>query len=93
MLILPRNDLKKQELLEPIAAKFQKDREYLESEVNKIIKSFDTEDHVLFRRELINFNYLGRDPYKGVYWLKKSKLSEEELEKIAARQKKIRKIE
>lgn len=93
MIILPRNDLKKQECLEPIAAKFEKDRKYNEKEVNEIIKSFDPEDHVLFRRELINFNYLGRDPYKGIYWLIKHKLSEAELEKIGARQKKINEME
>ena len=93
MIILPRNDLKKQEFLQPIAAKFEKDKKYTEQEVNDIIKSFDPEDHVLFRRELINFNYLARDPYKGVYWLIKNKLSVEELEKIGARYKKIKEMD
>ena len=93
MIVLPRDDLKKQQYLEQIASKFEDNKKYTEQEVNDIIKSFDPEDHVLFRRELINFNYLGRDPYKGVYWLKTRKLSPEELEKIGLRQKKINQME
>ena len=92
MIILPKDDLKKQEVLEPIAAKFEKDKIYNEQEANEIIKSFDVEDYVLFRRELINFGYLQRDPYKGIYWLIKKKLSEDELKKIGNRQNKIRKM-
>ena|SRR3989338_7702259 len=65
MIILPKNDLVKQKILSQIAKKFSQDKQYKESEVNDIIKSFDVEDHVLFRRELINFGYLQRDPYKG----------------------------
>ena len=75
MIILPRDDLKKQEVLQPIAEIFEENKEYDESEVNEIIKKFDVEDHVLFRRELVNFNYLGKDSYKGTYWLKVKKLS------------------
>ncbi|MBU1111965.1 MAG: DUF2087 domain-containing protein [archaeon] len=93
MITLPRDDLKKQKYLEQIAVKFEKNKKYTEQEVNDIIKSVTSDDHVLFRRELINFNYLGRDPYKGIYWLKKNKLSEEELEKIGYRQKKISQME
>ncbi len=93
MIRLPRDDLKKQEYLQPIAAKFEKDKIYPEPEVNDIIKFFDVDDHVLFRRELCNFGYLNRDPYKGTYWLKKSKLSQEELEKIGSRQNKIKQMD
>ena len=71
MLILPKNDLKKQAILQKIAKKFKKDKEYSEEEINQIIKSFGVEDFALFRRELVNFNYLGKDYYKGIYWLKK----------------------
>jgi hypothetical protein len=71
MLILPKNDLKKQAILQKIAKKFKKDKEYSEEEINQIIKSFGVEDFALFRRELVNFNYLGKDSYKGIYWLKK----------------------
>ncbi|MBU0457731.1 MAG: DUF2087 domain-containing protein [Nanoarchaeota archaeon] len=93
MITLPRDDLKKQEILQKIMQKFQKDKIYDEKEVNDIIKSFDVDDHVLFRRELINFGYMQRDPYKGTYWLIKEKLSEEELNDIGSRQKKISKMD
>ena len=89
MIILPRDDVKKQEILSQIAAKFDDEKIYAEQEVNDLIKSFDVEDHVLFRRELINFGYLGRDPYKAEYWLKKKVLSENELNKIKERQGKL----
>jgi len=89
MITLPRDDIKKQEILQKIAKKFAKNKEYSEQEVNEIISAFDVDDYVLFRRELINFNYLGRDPSKGVYWFKKSALSKEDLEKIRKNQEKI----
>lgn len=91
MITLPRDDLKKQEILQKIAKKFKKDKEYPEKEVNEIIKSFDVDDYVLFRRELVNFNYLGKDSYKGIYWLKKDSLSDEELNKIKSNQDRITK--
>jgi len=91
MITLPRDDLKKQEILQKIAKKFEKDKKYTEQEVNEIIKSFDVDDYVLFRRELVNFNYLGKDSYKGIYWLKKDTLSKEELEKIKSTQESMQK--
>jgi len=91
MITLPRDDLKKQEILQKIAKKLKKDKEYPEQEVNEIIKSFDVDDHVLFRRELVNFNYLGKDSYKGIYWLKKDNLSNEELKKIKSNQDRMTK--
>jgi len=93
MLTLPRDDLAKQEILQKIAKKFVPDKQYTEQEVNEIIKSFDVDDYVLFRRELVNFNYLGKDSYKGIYWLKKSELSKEELDKIKSSQKKLKKAD
>jgi len=89
MITLPRDDLKKQEVLQKVARKFVKEREYTEQEVNKIIKSFNVDDRALFRRELVNFNYLGKDTYKGIYWLKKNVLSNSELEKIRNNQERI----
>jgi len=89
MIKLPRDDLEKQKILQRIAKNFETNKEYSEEEVNKIIKSFDVEDYILFRRELVNFNYLGKDSYKGIYWLKKNTLSSEELEKIKSNQEKI----
>lgn len=91
MITLPRDDLKKQEILQKIAKKFEKDKEYPEQEVNEIIKSFDVDDYVLFRRELVNFNYLGKDSYKGIYWLKKDTLSKEDLDKIKSTQESMKK--
>lgn len=90
MITLPRDDLEKQKILTKIAQKFEKEKEYDESDVNEIIKSFDVDDYVLFRRELVNFNYLGKDSYRGVYWVKKHELSNEELDKIGKTQSKIR---
>ncbi len=91
MLTLPRDDLEKQQILEKIAQKFESDKKYTEQEVNEMIKSFDVDDYALFRRELVNFNYLGKDSYNSIYWLKKAKLSEEELQKIKSTQQKINK--
>ena len=93
MVTLPCDDLEKQKILTKIAQKFAKDKEYDESEVNEIIKSFDVDDHVLFRRELVNFNYLGKDSYRGVYWVKKHELSKEELDKIGKTQSKIKSMD
>ena len=87
MISLPRNDLEKQEILQKIATKFEGSKEYSEEEVNQIIQSFEVDDYVLFRRELVNFNYLGKDSYKGIYFLKKKLLSKEDLSKIGANQK------
>ncbi|MBS3127864.1 DUF2087 domain-containing protein [Candidatus Woesearchaeota archaeon] len=91
MILLPKDDIAKQPILSQIAKKFSRGKIYEESEVNRIITSFDTEDHVLFRRELINFGYLQRDPYKGTYWLLKTELSQETLDAIGKRQKKTQK--
>ncbi len=91
MIILPRDDLRKQDILSKIAKSFEKDKEYPEQEVNEIIKSFDVEDYALFRRELVNFNYLGKDSYRGVYWLKKDTLSQEELNKVKSNQENVKK--
>jgi hypothetical protein len=91
MITLPRDDFLKQKVLSEIAQKFEKNKIYEESEVNEIIKSFDVDDYVLFRRELVNFGYLGKDSYKGTYWLIKSILTTEDkkkLKKLLGRMKK-----
>jgi len=90
MIIFPRDDLKKQEILQKIAKKFEKDKEYSETEVNNIIKSFDVDDYTLIRRELVNFGYFGKDSYKSLYWVKKFELSQEEKDKIGNNQDKIK---
>jgi len=91
MTSLPKEDLEKQKLLKKIAAKFIENKKYSEDEVNRIIKSFGVDDHVIIRRELVNFNYLGKNSYKGEYWLKKKELSKEELERIKKNQEAISK--
>jgi hypothetical protein len=89
MISLPRNDLEKQKILTKIASKFEPGKTYPEQEVNNIIHSFDVDDHVLFRRELVNFNYLGKDSAKGEYWLKKKELTKEELARIGKNQQQM----
>jgi len=90
MLKLPKDDVRKQEILQKIAQKFEKDRFYSEREVNEIIKLFNVEDYALVRRELVNFNYLGIDAYKGSYWSKKKILSDDDLDDIRAVQRKMK---
>ncbi len=65
-----------------IAQKFEMSKEYSEQAVNDIINTFDVDDHTLIRRELVNFNYLGKDTAKGIYWLKNKILTQDKLEKI-----------
>jgi len=91
MIRLPKNDLEKKDILKKIASGFEESKEYSEQEVDEIIKSFEVDDFILFRRELINFGYMERDPYRSVYWLKKKELSEEELNKIESNFKAIEK--
>ena len=92
MISLPKDDLEKQEILKKIASKFKKSRRYYEEEVNERIKSFDVYDYVLIRRELVNFGYLGKDSYKGKYWLIKKELSKKDLKNIKKTQKKVSKL-
>lgn len=75
-----------------ISKKFEKEKTYTENQVNEIIKSFDVDDHTLIRRELVNFNYLGKDSYKGIYWLKTDSHSNEQLEKIKKNMEKVDKF-
>lgn len=91
MIALPRDDLKKQEILQKIAKKFEKNKVYSEQEINEVIKSFDVDDHTLIRRELVNFNYLGKDSYKGIYWLKSKVLNQDQLDKIKDNMDRIKK--
>lgn len=82
----PKNDREKQIILKFIMRKFDMDKRYMEVEVNDIIKRF-YEDYSTIRRELINFGYMQRDPYKGEYWVITKELSDKELDKIGKRQK------
>ena len=87
----PRSDLKKQEILQEIMKEFDENKIYTEEEVNNLIKKH-FEDSALIRRELINFRYMSRNPYKGEYKIIKKKLSKEDLDKIKKLDKKLEKI-
>jgi len=93
MLTLPSDDLEKQDVLVVVMQQFAVKREYTEEEVNELLQFCEVDDIALFRRELVNFNYLGKDSHKGVYWVKQKVLSDEALEKIGKNQTKISKME
>ncbi|MFT4302948.1 MAG: DUF2087 domain-containing protein [Candidatus Woesearchaeota archaeon] len=90
MLILPRDDIKKVEILKKVIIKFKKNKNYSEEEVSDLIKTCNVDDYVLFRRELVNFNFLGKDSYKGIYWVKRFSLTNEDLTKVSITQRKIK---
>lgn len=90
--MLPKDDVAKQDVLSRIAQAFE-EKTYSEDEVNELIKSLDDDDHVLIRRELVNFGYLSKDAYAGTYLLVKRSLSEDELERIAKRQSRVERFD
>ena len=54
------------------------DKKYSEEEINEIIHKYFS-DQALIRRELINFGYMKRDPSKGIYWVVKRVLTEDDV--------------
>jgi len=82
----PKDDREKQIILKNIIKEFDENKEYSEQEVDEIIKKFYNE-FTLIRRELINFGYMGRNPYENKYWVTKKELSDEKLERIGKLQK------
>jgi hypothetical protein len=90
MIALPKDDVEKQMFLSQIAKKFRKDTKFSEEQVTLILKSFGIDDYALIRRELVNFNYFGKDSYKGLYWIKKFELSDAELEQIKNNQFRVK---
>ena len=79
----PRNDALKQIILKNIMKNFELNKIYTEQEVNEIIKIF-FKDYSLIRRELVNFGYMQRDPFKQKYSVIKKKLSKEDYLKISS---------
>ena len=75
----PKNDFEKQTILLRILKDFD-DQKYQEDAVNDIIKKY-FDDHALIRRELINFGYMHRDPYRGEYKVIKRTLTKEDISK------------
>jgi len=76
----PSNDALKQIILKRIMKDFDQDKIYTEKEIDQTIKKY-FDDHVLIRRELVNFGYMQRDPYKGEYKVIKKELTKEDYEK------------
>ena len=90
-MIFPRNDLKKQEILQKIMKDFNENKSYTEEEVGNVIrKHFD--DWALIRRELVNFGYMSRDSYKNEYRVLKKELSKDDLERLKKLNKKLSKL-
>ena len=90
-MIFPRNDLKKQEILQKIMKDFNENKSYTEEEVGNVIrKHFD--DWALIRRELVNFGYMSRDSYKNEYKVLKKELSKDDLERLKKLNKELEKI-
>ena len=76
---MPKNDIEKQAVLLRVLNHFD-ERKYTEQEVNNILMDlFD--DHVTVRRDLISFNYMQRDPLKGIYWVIKRDFTLEDIKK------------
>ena len=60
---------KKLAVLEYLAEKFDKDKDYTEKEVNHIIESWHTfGDYFLLRRGLVDYKLLCRTPDGSRYW-------------------------
>lgn len=90
---LPESDYEKQQILQKIARKFEKEKEYSEKEVDEIIYTFNVEDVFLFRRALVKFKYLEHEPYSGNYKLLRSMLSRDELFDMEINSKKFTKVD
>jgi len=77
---IPKNDFEKQAVLLKLLDEFEDNKIYTEEEVNiKIKKHFG--DYSTLRRELVNFGYMQRDPYKGEYKVVKRTLTKEDIRK------------
>lgn len=74
----PKNDFEKQAILIRLLADFKDGVTYKEQEVNEKLKKH-FEDYTLLRRELVNFGYMRRDPYKGEYQVVKRTLTKEDI--------------
>ena len=56
-------------MLEYLASKIARGREYSEREINEIINGWHTyRDHATIRRELFNARLIGRTPDGARYW-------------------------
>lgn len=74
---LPRNDALKQIVLERIVDQFEMGEEYDKRELDEVLEPA-FEDHVLVRRELVNFGYMKHDNTENTYLVRKTELSAED---------------
>lgn len=74
---LPKNDALKQIVLGRVVARFEGGKTYHKEEVTETLEP-DFEDHVLVRRELVNFGYLKYDNTANTYQVQKTELSEQD---------------
>lgn len=65
----PRKEKRKLVILRQIIARFSRDRQYTEKEVNEILKAVYS-DFVTIRRYLIEYGFLDRQPDGSSYWVK-----------------------
>lgn len=87
---LPKNDLEKQIVLSRIMKEsFILLQEYSDADVRAILSVLFPDEFPTIRRELVNFGYLESNPYDGVFTAIRDELSPAELERIAARDKKM----
>ena len=74
---LPKNDALKQILLKRVMQEFDAGRAYSEIEVNDTIKKY-FQDYTSLRRELLNFDYMQREPSTGEWTVVKKELEQED---------------
>ena len=65
----PKKPVNKENVIQFLATKFDKDKKYSEKEINQVIKQFHLfNDIPLLRRELISRKYLSRKDDGSEYW-------------------------
>lgn len=88
----PKNDALKHIILKRIMQDFDFENIYTEKEVDNMIKDY-LDDFTLIRRELVNFGYMHRDPYKGEYKMIKKELTKQDYERNTLLKKAAKDIE
>jgi hypothetical protein len=67
---IPVPNRTKMPVLAYLAGKFEKERQYSEKEVNKIIDMWHTfNDYFILRRLLVDYRFLDRTPNGAKYWV------------------------
>ncbi|MBO1085610.1 MULTISPECIES: DUF2087 domain-containing protein [Enterococcus] len=63
---IPRKEKNKRLIFDHLYSKFEFDKDYLEKEVNAILKSIYP-DHAILRRYLVDYHYLDREKDGSIY--------------------------